>query len=78
VQILRPRYDRAKHQIPLARVGPGGEFRFEADFTFSIFLDEFNGVRPGPIAGVLNGIASEVERVLVATEAECRRIGLLN
>jgi hypothetical protein len=75
--LVRPLYDREKHEIPIAKVRPGGEFKYDASFTFSVFLDEFNGVKPAPVVGVLNAIASEVKRVLVATETECRRLGLI-
>lgn len=78
VKLLRPLYDREKHEIPIAKVGPGGEFKYDASFTFSVFLDEFNGVKRAPVVGALSAIANEVQRVLMATETECRRIGLMH
>jgi len=76
-QLFSPRWNGKKHQIEFARVDPGGEFKYDAQITFFIGFDEFNGVKPAPAVGVLDLIASEVHRVISATEAECRKIGLL-
>jgi hypothetical protein len=62
VRIVQPFYDREKNEIPLAKVWPGGEFKYDAEFTFSIFLDEFNGVKKAPVVGALDAIAREVQR----------------
>ena len=77
-EILVPRWNREKNQIEFARVRPGGEFKYDAEISFFVGFDEFNGVKPAPAVGMLNAIASEVQRVLVATEAECRRLNLIS
>jgi hypothetical protein len=71
-------FDRIKNQIVTARVGPNGTFEYDMQLSFSVQFDDFNGVKGGPAVGVLDAIASEVDRVLRATEAECRRIGLIH
>jgi len=76
-EILMPRWNREKNQIEFARVFPGGDFKYDAQISFFIGFDEFNGVKSAPVVGVLDKIASEVQRIIGATEAECRRIDLL-
>lgn len=73
---LLMRWNADKHRLEFARVGPGGEFKYDVSITTHIVFDEINGVKGGPAVGVLNAIAGEVHRVLMATEAECRRLGL--
>ncbi len=76
-RMLAPSYDRAKNQIVFAMVDPGGHLQYDVQLSFNVSFDEFNGVAAGPAVGILNAIASEVDRVLRATEAECKRIGLI-
>jgi hypothetical protein len=56
----------------------GPDFEAKREFTYSIVVRDaeeiINGQAPIPL---LNALSSEVERVLMATEAECRRIGLI-
>jgi len=70
------RWNDEKHQFEFARVGAGGEFKYDMGVTIHIIFDEINGVKGGPAVGILDAIASEVQRVLVTTEAECRRLKL--
>lgn len=77
VKLGLSRFDRNKNHIVIAEVGPDGHLEYDGDFTFYVSFDDFNGVTGGPAVGMLDAIASEVDRVLRATEAECRRIGLI-
>jgi hypothetical protein len=70
-------WDDLKNEIILARVGPGGHFQHDAQVGIYISFDEPEIVRQEPAVHVLKTIAGEVKRVLVATEAEARRIGLV-
>jgi hypothetical protein len=75
--ILNPRWNGKKNQIEFARVRPGGEFKYDAKISFFIGFEEFNRVKSAPAVGMLNAMAGEVRRVLMATEAECHRIRIL-
>lgn len=77
VKIPSPAFDREKNQIVIATVGPGGQLEYDINLSFIVAFDEFNGVKGGPAVGILDAIAGEVDRVLRATEAECRRINLI-
>lgn len=75
--IPAPVYDRIKNQIVILRAPPGANLEYDMQLSFVVEFDEFNGVKRGPAVGILNAIAGEADRVLRATEAECKRIGLL-
>ncbi|HZL31417.1 MAG TPA: hypothetical protein VFC54_10210 [Pseudolabrys sp.] len=75
--LYAPRWNGAKNQLEFATIRPGGNLKYDAKITFHIAFDEFNKVKGGPAVGILNTIADEVQRVLLATKAECQRIGLL-
>jgi hypothetical protein len=50
----------------------------QGKFAFNIAFDHTGpGIKGNEPSALLNGMMGEVERVLMATEAECRRIGLL-
>jgi hypothetical protein len=53
------------------------KFEYNGKMTLFISINEIDTLRSEPIVGFLNAAASEVERVIMATEAECRRMGLL-
>jgi hypothetical protein len=69
-------WDREKDEMIFCVVGPGGEFDYEFDFTFLITFGEVEGLTGHPVVPALSAIAGEVERVILATEAEVSRIGL--
>jgi hypothetical protein len=72
-----PRWDSEKNEMIVARVFPDGHIDYNLDITLFIAFGEVDFVpEPIPIA-FLKPIASEVERVLRATEAECRRLGFI-
>jgi hypothetical protein len=75
--VFAPRWNSAKNQIEFAKTYVGGELKLDGRFTFNVAFDEFNGVRRVNAIGILDAMAREVDRVIVATEAECRRLGLL-
>jgi hypothetical protein len=71
-------WDSEKNEIVYMRTAVGAKGAYNLDFAIGI---AFNNViqiidRKPPVA-VLNAMAGEVESVLMATEAECRRIGLI-
>jgi hypothetical protein len=78
VYILAPAWDREKNQVPFARVGPGGEFKYDANISFSVHFDPIYGPHGAPAGTMLEVICNFVADVIQRTEAECRRIGLLN
>jgi len=79
ITILPPQWDREKNEIVFLSAGHGSQISYDANVSYTVALDDIDEIIRGqhPVA-VLNAMASEVERVLMTTEAECRRIGLIN
>lgn len=72
-------WNSAKNELEYMRVGRGGEIDTDADFSFSLFVafGKVDVIQGQPAVGVLRAMAGEVERILMALEAEARRIGLV-
>jgi len=73
------RFDGFKNKITLLKVAPGGQhLKYEVHITATIAVDHAEEIIRGqhPIA-LLDACTSEVERVGMATEAECIRLGLM-
>jgi hypothetical protein len=67
-------WDSEKNEIVYLKTTVGTNCTYNLDFTIGIAFNNIIQVidRKPPVA-VLNAMAGEVERVLLATEAECRR-----
>ncbi len=72
-----PAWDRAKNEIVFGRVGPGGQFEYELQMGFLVTLDEAEVTGSEAAVAVLRAMSAEVKRILMATEAECRRLGFI-
>lgn len=72
-----PRWDREKNEIIFAISAPGTKIKYEVKGSFCISFDEIETIRGYPAAHILSAMASEVERIVVAIEAEARRMGLV-
>jgi hypothetical protein len=68
------RWDRAKQEFVIAVVGPNADFKCKFKVEFSIAFGQIEIIAGKPAAAVLNAMATEVERVIVATESEARRL----
>jgi hypothetical protein len=67
--------DSEKNEIIFGRVGPGGIFKYDMEFAFLVTLGELDILAHNQAVAVLREMAGEVGRILLATEAECRRLG---
>ena len=76
-KIFLPRYDADKNEIIIASLGTDGKFEYKGRIALTISFDTIELLEGAPIFDVLRAMTAEVERVLVATEAECRRIGFI-
>jgi hypothetical protein len=78
VQASVPTWDREKNEIEFLRTRATNKVQYNIDIAFTVALDNVSDVVRGqhPVA-VLRTMAGVVESVLMATEAECRRIGLI-
>jgi hypothetical protein len=73
----KPSWDRSRHEIIMFTFGPLTEdVHYDFDFLFFISFDEIEAIRGREAIEVLYAMAGEVERILMALEAEAGRIGL--
>lgn len=70
-------WDSEKDEMVYGIVGPGGEFGYKINFTFTISFGEVEGLAGAPVVPALRELANQVERIILATEAESKRIGLV-
>ena len=76
-EVLNPRWDSEKNAIPFLRVPAGSLSKYDLNVSFFVAFGEVDAVAGQPMIPVLYTIASEVERIILATEVEARRIGLI-
>jgi hypothetical protein len=79
VTVSAPTWDPEKNELVFLSVPSGSNIGYKAHFRPSVTFDDV----PDPIRGeppvlVLNKMVEVVEGILMATEAECRRIGLIS
>lgn len=70
-----PIFDSEKNEIIFARVGPGGQIKYDLGFMFFVALGDIDVFARYQAVTAFRAMASEVKRILVATEAECRKLG---
>lgn len=73
-----PRWDSEKNEMIFARIGPGGSFNYDAQFSLIVAFHHPE-ITDGPIAvELLDRAATVVHDVIKATEAECAKRGFTN
>ncbi len=72
-----PRWNRSKHEIIFAITDSEKPTRYKLQFGMEVAFDEIDIVKGKPVVPVLYDLSSIVDSILVATEAEARRIGLI-
>jgi hypothetical protein len=74
--IMGPKWDSAKQEAEIKRVGRGAKANGQFEVTFLIAFGNIEGVNSQEVVACLNATLGEVERVLVAIEVEAVKIGL--
>jgi hypothetical protein len=69
------RWNSEKNEITLFKAPPGMTPKVDAEVTFNIAIDGIDTIAGEQVAHVLHSMSGIVERILLATEAECRRLG---
>lgn len=72
-----PIWDRGKNEIVFAITSPDAKIEYNIKGSYCISFDEIEVIRGHPAAHILDAMASEVEGIVMAIEAEARRIGLV-
>lgn len=73
-----PKWNSEKNEMVFIETGPGADLDYDIDLTFFIAFGPVDGVAGLPVVGTLNTFAGEVEKILIALEAETRRLGLVS
>jgi hypothetical protein len=73
-----PQWDTEKDEIIFAVIGPDTHVEYDMQLTFFVAFGPVEVIRRQPAIAVLNAMASEVERVILAAEAETRRLGFIS
>jgi hypothetical protein len=69
-------WDRAKNEMILIELGPQATYNCDFQFRFFIAFHDIDIIDGHPVVGLLVKMGSIVERILVAIEAEARRLGI--
>jgi hypothetical protein len=77
VSIPVPVFDSEKNEIVFARVGTGSHFKYDLGFMFLVVLGDIDFIARHQAVAVLRAMSAEIKRVLMATEAECHRLGFI-
>jgi hypothetical protein len=72
------RWDRSKNEMVLLTLGPEAEYDYDFDFHLFVAFNDIQVVDGQPVLGILNELGRKVESILVAIEAEARRLGFVN
>ncbi len=68
-------WDSAKNEMELVTLGPGAEFDYDFKFTLSVAFNKIKVVDGQPALRVLDELGCKVQSILMAIEAEARRLG---
>jgi hypothetical protein len=69
------KWNPTTNEVEFMRIPQGAEFNYKVYVTFHIVFGNVDMLRNHEVGGALNAIASEVERIVFAIEAETYRIG---
>jgi hypothetical protein len=70
-------WDPVKNEITLMSMPAGANADINANVAFDIEIDGVDVLSGQSMTGVLKSMSEKVECILMATEAECRRLGFL-
>lgn len=74
--IHAPFWNSEKNEIVFASTGPNAQFQYDINVSFFVAFGEVEGIGGQPAVPLLDAIASEVKRIVLAIESEVKRIGL--
>ena len=74
LKLMVPRWNRAKNEIVVFEAGAIKKMRYELAVNFTVAFDEVEPVSGEPVIAVLDTMASIVESIVSAIEAESQRL----
>jgi hypothetical protein len=73
-----PKWNSEKNEMICVITGPGAQLDYDIEITFLVTFGPVEGVDGMPVVGTLDNMAHVVDGFVLAMEAECRRLGLIN
>ena len=70
-------WDRTKNEMDIVTIRAGSEFNCNFDFRVFVAFNDIEIVDGKPVRNVIHAIGSAVQSVLMAMEAESRRLGFV-
>ena len=70
-------WDPEKYEIILMSTQSGSHVDVDINVTFTVAIDGIETLESKSMIGVIDDMACIVERILLATKAECRRLGFI-
>lgn len=77
VRMLIPKWDSTKDEIVMFIVEPGGKIDYDFSLSYQIAFGEVYPVEHCGFFSTTGVIVNTVERIMTATEAECRRLSFI-
>lgn len=77
ISIFAPQWDSRKNEIIFARTPRDAQPNYNINVETNITFGEVDILRGAPAGAVIREMASEIESVVLAIEAETRRLGLI-
>ena len=71
-----PVWNSERNEIVFATTGLDTKFQYDLNISFFVAFGDVDEIGGEPAIPLLNAIASEVNRIVLAVEAEAKRIGL--
>ena len=71
------RWDSAKNEMVIGIAPAGAQFHYDLQFSLFIAFGPIEPIEGQPVIPFFDTAIREVERIVLATEAECRRLGLI-
>lgn len=68
------RWDPAKNEVEYLRLGRGSKLKYEVNIALDVLFGDVEALGGKPAVATLNTLASEVESIILAIEAETTRI----
>ena len=77
MSVKSPQWDPEKYEITLVSTPANSTTNHQPNVTLNVTLDGIEALRSKPAVAVLNEMMRVVDGILSATEAKCRRLGLI-
>ncbi len=72
----RPQWDRTKNEMVLAEAPINAKFTMKFDYSFDIGFSDIELIDGKPVIAVLYEFVNVVDGIVMAIEAESKRIGI--